>query len=420
MAISYNGEIYNFRELRAELEASGHAFPHRKRHRGDPRGLAAHGGRIASAASHGMFAFALYDAGQDCAVPRPRPARREAALLAPLPDGGLAFASELKGLLAHPLLRRSPSLQAVEDYLAFGYVPDDAAHRRRASPSSRPAIICSSGAAARCRRRRSAGGTSYFSDPQARPLKALEEEMVERLRAAVRSRMVADVPLGAFLSGGVDSSAVVAFMAEASRSAVETCSIGFDEADHDERAHAARIAELFATDHHRAHRRAEDFGLIDTLAAAFDEPFADASALATYRVCRAGRARRSRSPCRATAPTRRWPAIAATACSETRSGSAAHCRSRWARALGRLGDAYPTLDWAPQWLRAKTILQALGQGSGEAYARAVGVTPPEIRHAIYGGDFAARCRGIAPRTATSAPMTRRRRAIRCRAPNMPT
>src|SRR3546814_19548761 len=96
--------------------------------------------------------------------------------------------------------------------------------------------------------------------------------------------MVADVPLGAFLSGGVDSSSVVALMAEASRSAVETCSIGFDEADHDETRHAKLVADRFATRHRSRTVAADDFGLIETLADDFDELFADAPVLATYRV----------------------------------------------------------------------------------------------------------------------------------------
>src|ERR671920_79343 len=93
-----------------------------------------------------------------------------------------------------------------------------------------------------------------------------QEELVDLLREAVRSRMVADVPLGAFLSGGIDSSAVVAFMAEASRKGVETCSIGFDEADHDETRYASLVAGRFATNHRTRTVAAEDFGLIDTLA----------------------------------------------------------------------------------------------------------------------------------------------------------
>ena len=346
-----------------------------------------------------MFALAIYDAGQDALFLARDRLGVKPLFWSLLPDGGLAFASELKGLLAHPLLRRSPSLQAVEDYLAFGYVPDDAAIVEGVAklPAGHYLLVRRGGAVPAPIR----WWDVDFSDPQARPLKALEEEMVERLRAAVRSRMVADVPLGAFLSGGVDSSAVVAFMAEASRSAVETCSIGFDEADHDERAHAARIAELFHTRHRARTVAAEDFGLIDTLAAAFDEPFADASALATYRVAELARETVKVSLSgdgadEALAGDRRYRLFR----NEERVRRA--LPQPLGRALGRLGDACPTLDWAPQWLRAKTILQALGQGSGEAYARAVGV--PEIRHAILGATSPA-LQGIA-RPAV-APMTMR-------------
>src|SRR3546814_12430931 len=102
---------------------------------------------------------------------------------------------------------------------------------------------------------------------------------------SVRSRMVADGPLGAFLSGGGDSSAVVALMAEASTRAVKTCTIGFDEAGHDERRFATEIARRFATDHRERIVAPDDFSAVDRLVTAFDEPFADASALATYRVC---------------------------------------------------------------------------------------------------------------------------------------
>ncbi len=109
------------------------------------------------------------------------------------------------------------------------------------------------------------------------------------MREGVTSRMVADVPLGAFLSGGVDSSGVVALMAEASPRAVRTCTIGFEEAGHDERGYARTIAQRFATDHVERVVRADDFALMDTLVAHFDEPFADASALATYRLCQLAR-----------------------------------------------------------------------------------------------------------------------------------
>jgi len=286
----------------------------------------------------------------------------------------------LKGLLAHPLLRRVPSAQAIEDYFAFGYVPDDASivEGVRKLPAGHFLLA---------RRGHKVPLPSQywdvdFSNPVRKSTRALEEEMVERLRAAVRSRMVADVPLGAFLSGGVDSSAVVAFMAEASRDAVETCSIGFDEADHDETRYAAQVAALFATNHRSRIVVSDDFGLIDTLADAFDEPFADASAIPTYRVSELARERVKVS-------------LSGDGADETLAGYRryrlfmAEERARsllpgpLGRAAGALGDFYPKLDWAPRAFRAKTTLQALGQGSGEAYAQGVGVTPPAIRRRIF-------------------------------------
>jgi asparagine synthase (glutamine-hydrolysing) len=212
------------------------------------------------------------------------------------------------------------------------------------------------------------------------------------MRAGVRSRMVADVPLGAFLSGGVDSSAVVAFMAEASKQAVQTCSIGFDEAGHDETRYAALVAERFATAHRTRTVAADDFALIDTLAASFDEPFADASALATYRVCELAReqvkvALSGDGADEAFAGYRRYRLFMGE------EQARARLPMRLRSGLGRLGDAYPKLDWAPRFLRAKTTLQALGKSSGEAYAEAVGATPPAIRSKIYSDQFRSTLQG---------------------------
>jgi asparagine synthase (glutamine-hydrolysing) len=383
IAISYNGEIYNFREIRAELEAKGHVF----RTESDTEVILAgwrQWGPDCLSRLNGMFALAIYDAGRDALFLARDRLGVKPLFYAELGDGALIFASELKGLLAHPRLRREPKATAIDDYLAFGYVPDDtsivagvrklpAGHFllvRRGHPVPEPVQWWD----------------VDFSSVERRPLKALEEEMVERLRAAVRSRMVADVPLGAFLSGGVDSSAVVAFMAEASRGAVETCSIGFDEADHDETRHAARVAELFATNHRTRTVAAGDFGLIDSLADMFDEPFADASALATYRVSELAREKVT-------------VALSGDGADEIFAGYRRYRMFRGeerarallpgplAKAAGALGDVYPKLDWAPRFLRAKTTLQALGRSSGGAYALAVGVTPPAIRSKLYGDTF---------------------------------
>lgn len=379
LAVAYNGEIYNFREVRLELEAKGHAF----RTGSDTEVILAawaQWGPDCLSRFNGMFALALYDARADSLFLARDRLGVKPLFFAELGDGALIFASELKGLLAHPRLRRTPSAQAIEDYLAYGYVPDDgsilegvrklpAGHwllLRRGLPPPAPVRWWD----------------VDFSDPARKPAAAFEEEMEARLRAAVRSRMVADVPLGAFLSGGVDSSAVAAFMAEASREAVRTCSIGFDEADHDETEWAALVADRFAADHRTRTVAAADFGLIDTLAEAFDEPFADASALATYRVCELARERvkvalSGDGADEAFAGYRRYRLFAA----EERARALLPGPLR--RAAGALGDLYPKLDRAPQWLRAKTTLQALGAESGEAYAAAVGVTPRALRRRIF-------------------------------------
>jgi asparagine synthase (glutamine-hydrolysing) len=378
VAISYNGEIYNFREVRADLAARGHVF----RTESDTEVILAawrQWGPNCLTRLNGMFALALYDSARDALFLARDRLGVKPLFIAELSDGALIFASELKGLLAHPLLRRTPNPQAIDDYLAYGYVPDDASivegvkklpagHYllvRRGHPVPEPVQWWD----------------VDFSNPVRSSTKALEEEMAERLGAAVRSRMVADVPLGAFLSGGVDSSAVVAFMAEASRGAVETCSIGFDEADHDETRYAAQVAALFAANHRSRIVAADDFGLIDTLADAYDEPFADASAIGTYRVSelaveKVKVALSGDGADEAFAGYRRYRLFAA----EERVRGLLPRPLR--RIAGAFGNLYPKLDWAPQALRAKTTLQALGQGSGEAYANAVGVTPPAIRRQI--------------------------------------
>lgn len=389
IAVTYNGEIYNFREVRSELAGAGHVF----RTDSDTEVILAgwrEWGPACLSRFNGMFAFALYDADQKALFLARDRLGVKPLHYAELSDGALIFASELKGLLAHPLLRRAPSPQAVEGYLAFGYVPDDAcavAGVRKLPAGSFLLVRQGRGVP-----EPTAWWDLRFDDPVRGSTADLGEELLGRMREAVRSRMIADVPLGAFLSGGVDSSAVVAFMAEASRGAVQTCSIGFTEADHDESRYAAMVAERFATSHRSRIVEAEDFGLIETLATAFDEPFADASALATYRVCELARedvtvALSGDGADEAFAGYRRYRLFAAE--ERVRKLFPKGVRD----ALGWIGDIYPKLDWAPQFLRAKTTLQALGSESGEAYARAVGVTPPELRHRLYRPEFRALLQG---------------------------
>jgi asparagine synthase (glutamine-hydrolysing) len=177
-------------------------------------------------------------------------------------------------------------------------------------------------------------------------------------------------------------------MAEASREAVRTCSIGFDEADHDETRYARIVADRFATEHRTRILAAADFGLIDTLVAAFDEPFADASALPTYRVCELARetvtvALSGDGADEAFAGYRRYRFQAAE--ERMRGLLPAGLRSG---VFGKLGALYPKMDWAPQPLRAKATLTALGRSGEEAYADAVGVTGHALRHRLYSKDAA--------------------------------
>lgn len=383
IAVTYNGEIYNFAELRAELERHGHVF----RTHSDTE-VIIHGWRQWGVECltrfNGMFAFALFDAKRQALFLARDRLGVKPLHLARLSDDSLAFASELKGLMAHPLFRRKPDIRAAEDFLGLGYVPDDASIMTGVEklPAGHYLLIE--------RGRPVPNPVQWwdvdFSRRASGSTRALEEELVEHMRAAVTSRMVADVPLGAFLSGGVDSSSVVALMAEASNRAVQTCSIGFDQADHDETQHARLVAQRFATDHRERIVAADDFALIDTLVAAFDEPFADTSALPTYRVCELARESVT-------------VALSGDGADEAFAGYRRHrfhAAEERVRGLvpeglrhgvfGALGRIWPKADWAPRPLRAKTTFQALATDGAHAYALAVGVTPPALRQRIFSAD----------------------------------
>lgn len=380
VVLIFNGEIYNFLDVRADLEALGHRF---HTHSDTEVILQAwlRWGPDCLPRLNGMFTFAIHDARRNCLFLARDRLGVKPLFYAELSDGSVIFGSELKALLVHPLLRRAPDFSAVDDYLGLGYVPDDASivagvkklpagHSlllRRGHPLPQPAQWWD----------------VSFAERERGSEAALEDTLIEKMRAAVTSRMIADVPLGAFLSGGVDSSAVVALMAEASAKAVKTCSIGFDHPDFDESRYAAQVAARFATDHRTRIVSADDYGLIDTLVRAFDEPFADASALPTYRVSELARetvtvALSGDGADEAFAGYRRLTFFNA----EERLRRLLPLSVR-AGIFGTLGRIYPKLDWAPQMLRARTTFQELGRSSEEAYADAVGVTARALRQRLY-------------------------------------
>ena len=380
----FNGEIYNYRELREELRGGGAQF-HTD---GDSEVILAawqKWGPGCVSRLHGMFAFAIYDLGERTLFLARDRLGVKPLFYAPLSDGSLAFASELKGLLANPLLRREIDPLAVEDYMTWGYVPD---HRSiLAGVHKLPAghtLLLRHGAPLPAPQQY---WDVSFAERRKGKTSDLEAELLHLMRQAVTSRMVADVPLGAFLSGGVDSSAVVALMAEASNAPVKTCTIGFDVAALDETAYAQAVATRFGTDHHARQVSPDDFEQVDTLAAMFDEPFADASALPTWRVCQLARETVT-------------VALSGDGADEAFAGYRRHKfqhaedrlrglvpQSLRGPLLGGLGAIYPKADWAPRPLRAKTTLLSLAASSEAGYARAVSILPPEVRQGLYSPEF---------------------------------
>ena len=279
-----NGEIYNFKELRADLLTRGHRF-----RTGTDTEVLVHlyeeHGDESVRHLDGMFAFAVWDVRrQRLLAARDRLGKKP--LFYTRTPRALLFASSIAALLTDEGVRREPNYRALDDYLTRQYVP---------SPETAFAGIFKLGPARylTCDRDGTFAVHRYWQPPLAprdhRPevdTRELESEIVERLRTAVQRRMVADVPLGAFLSGGVDSSAIVALMAGLSDRPVKTFSIGFEEAEFDELPYARELARRYGTDHHEFVVRAEAASVLPDLVHHYGEPFADSSALPTYYLSR--------------------------------------------------------------------------------------------------------------------------------------
>jgi asparagine synthase (glutamine-hydrolysing) len=284
LQIVYNGEIYNYRELKRELEARGHVF---KTNSDTETVVHAYEEFGASCVEHlrGMFAFALWDADRRTLfIARDRVGKKP-LYYARTPRGALVFGSELKCLLAHPEVGREVNPEAIDAFLTWGYVPEHLAAFQ--GVQKLPPGHHLTFAEGRVRTE------SYWDFQLEEGGSRREEDYLEELRAlldeAVRVRLVADVPLGAFLSGGVDSSTVVGLMARHTDRPVKTFSIGFNEDSYDELRYARVAARHFGTDHHEFVVTPEICSVVDELVWHFDEPFADPSAIPTYVVSKMAR-----------------------------------------------------------------------------------------------------------------------------------
>src|SRR5579862_891595 len=382
VCIIFNGEIYNYQELIPELTRLGHCF----RTKSDTETIV-HAweswGEDCVTRLRGMFAFALWDRNRETLFLARDRIGVKPLHYALLDSGELLFGSELKSLLAHGGLRRDVDPCAIEEYFALGYVaeprtifrgvwklpPAHTLAMRRGQPLPQP---------------RQYWNVRFTCDARIGVGEACEE-LSRRLAESVRLRMIAEVPLGAFLSGGVDSSAVVATMAGLSEAPVNTCSIAFSDPAFDESRYAEEVAKRYRTRHRVDRVESDDFDLIDTLATLYDEPYADSSAIPTYRVCQLARQHVT-------------VALSGDGGDESFGGyrryrlHLAEERLRAAMPLslrrpvfGLLGRAYPKLDWAPRVFRAKTTFESLARDSVDAYFNSVCYLRDPLRAQLFSG-----------------------------------
>jgi len=281
--ITFNGEIYNFAELRARLAADGVTFKSRT----DTEVILALYdlmGTACFAELRGMFAIALWD-GRRRTLVLARDRAGKKPLYYYLDHEMVVFGSEPKALLADPAVPAEPDFAAIHEYMTYGYVPAPRSGFRgfRRVPPAHYLEIAQGGAIAKRYWRLYYGSKLTLSEPE------LCEALLAQLREAVRLRMVADVPIGAFLSGGVDSSAVVALMAEAAAQPVKTFSIGFEEDSHNELPYARMVAERYGTDHHEFVVKPDAVAVLPEIVWHYNEPYADSSAVPTYYLAQLAR-----------------------------------------------------------------------------------------------------------------------------------
>jgi asparagine synthase (glutamine-hydrolysing) len=398
IAVVFNGEIYNFQDLTAELVRRDHHFATRS----DTEAIVHAWEEWGDDCLHrfnGMFAFALWDEDrQTLFLARDR--LGEKPLYWTMQSGFLLFASELSALLRG--LDTTPGIDpyAVEEYFAFGYVPDPRTIWRgvyKLPPGSK--LLIRRGSEARTALAAAGAGAArrwweprFVPAADARPSRPEDAEILrDLLQQAVRLRLVSDVPLGAFLSGGLDSSGVVALMAACTGgNRVKTCSMGFNERHFDESPWAARMARHVGADHyvesvdpHACGLTQEGLeGIVAHLAATYSEPFADSSAVPTWLLCRLARRRvtvalSGDGADEVFAGYRRYPMY------HREEAVKRYVPPSMRRLLfGPLAALYPQLDRAPRWFRAKATFMSLTGDDIDGHFRSVAITPTPERHAL--------------------------------------
>jgi asparagine synthase (glutamine-hydrolysing) len=394
--VVFNGEIYNHAELRRELEARGHAFATRSDTESIVHGYEEWGAGVVERL-RGMFALALWDErSRRLLLARDRAGKKPLYYLA---DGErLVFASEIKALLQDPSIKRRLSPEALSDYFSFGNIPSpNTVFQDIQQLPPAHLLLWEEGRA----RLAEYWDVSFEPRGPRNPREALEA-FAPLFDEAVRIRMMADVPLGAFLSGGIDSSAVVASMARQSERPVVTASVGFAERSHSELEHARLVARAVGSEHHEILVRPNAAEDLPRLVWHLDQPFADSSILPTYYVSRAARERVT-------------VALSGDGGDEIFAGyqrryGMHRLESRLRRLLpaglrrgllAPLARIYPRAEWIPRPLRFKLVLANLGQSFERAYFNDLCLFLDEEKRALLAPEFQAQAGGHDPFAAFS-------------------
>ncbi len=384
--IAFNGEIYNFQELNKQYLSSGHSF----RTRSDTETIVhlyEELGEDCFSKLRGMFAIALWDG------------RRRKLLLArdrlgkkPLYyswDGRrILFGSEIKALWPAADFRPDMDLEALSDYFSYLYVPAPKTIYRQVK-KLRPAHYLAVDATGI---RETPYWDLSFKEPAALSEAGWCERLVEEYKNAIKIRLISEVPLGAFLSGGVDSSSVVALMNQY-QSPVTTCSIGFTEESYNEAAEAKEFATSLSADHHEEIVSPRAVDIVEKLAWHYDEPFADSSAVPTYYVSKMARQHVT-------------VALSGDGGDENFAGYRRYkfdVRENMMRSVlplgarrslfGTLARFYPKADWAPRMFRAKSTLQSLSRSAIEGYFNTMSSVPPDMKARLLAGDVLGKLGG---------------------------
>jgi asparagine synthase (glutamine-hydrolysing) len=386
--VTFNGEIYNFHELRERLGGLGHRFATGSDTEAIVHAYEEYGPECAKEL-RGMFAFALWDqAGQTLLLARDRVGKKP--LFHAEVDGQRVFASELQALLQHPGLVRELDWAALDEYLTYGYVPAPKTIFRgihKLPPAHWLTLKLP----------RDGSGSPeihverYWQLAYEPKLRLSEEDaaegLLEVLKEAVRLRMIADVPLGALLSGGIDSSIVVALMSQLSDRPVKTFSIGFDDQEFNELPHARRVAERCGTEHHELIVRPKALEVLPTLVRHYGEPYADSSAIPSYYVAKLTREHVK-------------VALNGDGGDECFAGYERYAGGLAADRYGRIPAAVRRLAIEPlsrlipaggprrsRLRQARRFLEVAGQPAAQRYLRWIGYVPTAQKAALYSADF---------------------------------